>query len=83
LNRAQRIVLVLAWGAVLSVVAGSVLDRNPSGGWLGYAPQPREVLNYMGGRSDPIGAAIVWIAAIGLWAAGSLWLLADPDNDRP
>lgn len=80
MNRGQRIVLVVAIGAVATVVANglnAVLDQ-PDGGWFMYAPGS-EVTFSSSDHGQTVRAAAVWLAAIGAWL-GLSWLVL---RDRP
>jgi len=45
LNLAQRVVLVVAWGALLRVIGAFIVAPRTrgGGGWFGYAPETRNV----------------------------------------
>jgi hypothetical protein len=79
LNTAQRVVLVVAWGLTLAVVASVVATEHRTGDWFNYAPTTS---TYSDGAVGPGTArwVITWLVAIVLWAVGALRLLR---TDRP
>ena len=87
-NLAQRIVLVIASALVLSVVARSALYYYPEtaiggGGWFGFSPGAGATFSPpMVGRFNDAMTAILTIGFISVWAAISLWLLADRNDDK-
>jgi len=89
-NRAQRIVLVIAMAVGLFVAAGALsfitLDRV-GGGWFAYAPNTGATLS-PSQQTDtyyvvPTDRAIleqagIWLLALVTWSGASLWLLRTP-----
>jgi hypothetical protein len=83
-NRAQRIVLVVAMGIGLFALAGAanllLLDR-PDPGWFTYSPSVgvtmSETDTYFVTASDRdvVEQAAVWLAALAGWTGASVWLL--------
>jgi hypothetical protein len=75
MSRAQRIVLVVAIGAVAVVIANTanaVLDQ-PDGGWFMYAPDSTVTFD-VDDDGAVIRAGAIWLAAIGMWL-GLSWLI--------
>lgn len=85
MNRAQRIVLVVASGVALAAVAEAV-DRashdSLARGWFTYSPNTGVVGEPYGSSGDLWSSAAVWIAAVAVWAGLSLRLLRTPRRDR-
>jgi len=84
-NRAQRIVLVIAMAVGLFVAAGAVsfitLDRV-GGGWFAYAPNTgatpsQQTDTYYVVPTDRAIAeqAGIWLLALVTWAGAAVWLL--------
>jgi len=68
----QRIVLVVAMGAVAIVVAWTLVDwafMQQDEGWFMLAPDSSVLYSPGPSSGDRIGTAAVWIGAIGLWFA--------------
>lgn len=83
LNLAQRVVLVVALGAVLYLL-GSYLTGGAhlATGWTGYAPlQSAAVVS----RAGLNGAAslVLWLFLVGIWAAASLAILRNRRTGVP
>jgi len=75
----QRVVLVVAFAALLQVLGGWVTDRGRQGGWFGYAP----LTGVIGapGTMSPSAAALVDLGLVVVWAAVSLLLLRSGNRD--
>jgi hypothetical protein len=76
LTKAQRVVVVVAFGLALGTV-GSYLVSLGSGvafGWYGYAPLTSQFYG-LGRGLHPWLRLIIWLVLIGLWALGSLRVL--------
>lgn len=70
-------VLVVAAGLVMKVVADWVLYSGIEGGWFGYAPNSLDVFSASPGRRFGPGATtVIAIAFIACWAVFSVWLLS-------
>jgi hypothetical protein len=84
-NRAQRIVLVIALGlALLGAAIGAnllMLDRYDDG-WFSYAPNPGVTVSdlYFRPASDGsiVQQGLVWVVALAVWTAASVRLLRTP-----
>ena len=77
LSLGQRIVLVTGLAAVLIVIAGFLTAADTLIGWTGYAPlsvSSREFL--VPGGLPAYARLLVWLAAVVMWVAGSLPLMA-------
>lgn len=76
-NLGQRIVVVVATGLVMKVLADWVLYGGAEGGWFGYAPNSLDAFSVAPGRRYGPGAtSVIAVAFIASWAAISLWLLS-------
>ena len=81
-NGRQRIVVVVAVGSALAVIA-LVVDvrwRSVNGGWMAYTGDSVQTDTYYveGRGSDLLKTIAVWLTAIALWAGFSVWLLPRP-----
>lgn len=84
LHQPQRIVLVIGWGLALSAVASYLValaeNRTVNDGWFNYVPSgstgllSSEVLT----EGPLLGSLLIWLVAVLLWVAGSLWVLNGP-----
>lgn len=80
LNRAQRIVLIIAWALVLDVVGTYIVTLGNLGtGWVAYAPLSGATSIPRLGLS-PWLRLLVWLGLTAIWAVGSVWLLR---NETP
>lgn len=78
LNLAQRVVVVVALGLGLHVIARwLVVDERLAVGWFSYEPHQAPLLGSGRGRFSRELIAIVRLLFIAAWAAVSVWLLAD------
>ncbi len=75
-NHAQRVVLVVALGAVLVVVGWWATSLSPNTGWTGYAPLTSGPLVTRGLHLWV--RAVIWLILIGTWTITSLALLRSP-----
>ena len=78
-NRAQRVVLVVALGAVLVVVGWWTTSPSPVTGWTGYAPLSSGPL--VTGGPHLWVRAVIWLILIGAWTGTSLVLLRSRGAD--
>ena len=77
-NLAQRVVLVVALGLALHVIARWLLvDDRLAVGWFSYAPHQAPLVSSGRGRFSRELIAIVRLLFVAAWAAVSVWLLAD------
>jgi hypothetical protein len=91
LNRAQRVVLLVALGVIAAVVTTALThewDESTDGGWFAYAPNTG--VAFSGSSSSwPIWRdAIAWVVAALLWCGAGLFLLrtggaSDPTPGPP
>jgi heme/copper-type cytochrome/quinol oxidase subunit 1 len=74
-NLAQRVVLVIAFGAALYIL-GAYLTGGTRvlTGWTGYAPLQAVPLASRTGLSGT-GSILLWLLFVTVWAAGSLMVL--------
>ncbi len=70
----QRVVVVVALGAVALVIGLWVTALNQPGGWFGYAPGTFVRAGSPSGTSVT-GIALAWLALVAVWAAASVALL--------
>ena len=89
MNRAQRIVLVVALGVglvALAVVLNLLMLDRFDGGWFAYEPNASITTSdtYFTVVSDRaiVRQGLVWLAALALWTGVSLRLLRTP-RDEP
>lgn len=75
LSMAQRIVLAVALGLALAIVASYLASLGTRPGWYAYAPLTRQLLGPQGLGEPGWLRLIIWLAAIGLWALTSVRLL--------
>ena len=94
MNQAQRIVLVIALGIGLLVIAVALnlVMTDPLGsGWFrlgdttGVALSPSQTDNYFVVASDRtiIEQAAVWVAGVAVWTGAALWLLRTRRETEP
>jgi hypothetical protein len=79
LGRAQRVVVVVAFGVAFLAVGSYLLSLGQHGvafGWTGYAPISMPNV----GAPDWL-RLIVWLALTSLWAVLSIWLLRPAGHD--
>lgn len=75
LSMAQRIVLAVALGLALAIVASYLASLGTRLGWYAYAPLTRQLSEPQGLGEPGWLRLIIWLAAIGLWALTSVRLL--------
>ena len=78
LHLAQRIVVIIALGLALAIVAGYLTSLGTSAGWYAYSPLTRSVISQQGMGEPGWLRMIIWLAAISLWSAASAMLLRRP-----
>jgi heme/copper-type cytochrome/quinol oxidase subunit 1 len=77
-NLGQRIVAVVALGAVLLLVGSYFTSPVPFTGWTGYAPLTAVPLARLYAARDglaPVANLFVWFGLVLAWGGGSLLLL--------
>lgn len=75
LGTAQRVVVVVALGLGLGIVAGYLASLGTRTGWYAYAPLSGQSLPPQGIGEPGWLRLIIWLAAISLWAVTSLRVL--------
>jgi heme/copper-type cytochrome/quinol oxidase subunit 1 len=84
LNTAQRVVVVVALGFALGMVASYLTNLGPRSGWYAYAPLSGQVFHPPGIGEPGWLRLIIWLAAITLWAFASVRVLRQsPGHARP
>ncbi|MFV0309513.1 MAG: hypothetical protein ACK5OX_17415 [Desertimonas sp.] len=82
MNAQRRVVLCVAAGLALAVLAAAVsrlLTAPGDGGWFMYAPGSEAA--YTSSRDgDVLKAGSVWLAAIGVWVLVSWRLFRPPER---
>ncbi len=81
MNSGQKTVTSVALGAGLAVVASAIVARlnGPAdGGWFMYSPNSTNLYN-ASSRGSTLGAAAVWLTAVGIWF-GVSWRLFRSDK---
>jgi len=81
LNRAQRIVVVIGFGAALYVVGAwlSTPGFPMNSGWVGYAPLSS---SFARARLTGLADLVVWFTLTALWVLGSAYLLRTRASDH-
>ena len=72
LNTAQRVVVVVALGLALGIVASYLAGLGTGTGWYAYAPLSGQLSQSQGIGEPGWLRLIIWLAAISLWALTSL-----------
>ena len=75
LGTAQRVVVVIALGLALGVVASYLTSLGTRTGWYAYAPLSGQVFQPPGIGPPGWLRVIIWLAAISLWTLASLRVL--------
>jgi heme/copper-type cytochrome/quinol oxidase subunit 1 len=75
LNTAQRIVVVVALGLALGIVAGYLTSLGTRAGWYAYAPLSGQLFQPQGIGEPAWLRLIIWLAAVCLWALTALRIL--------
>ena len=84
LGTSQRVVVIIALGLALAVVASYVTSLGTRAGWYAYAPLTGQAFPPPGSGEPGWLRMIIWLAAIGLWAAASATVLRQsPDRPGP
>jgi hypothetical protein len=75
LGTGQRVVLVVALGIGLGLLASYLASLGTVTGWYAYAPRSGQV-SLPPGRGEPGWLRpLIWLAATGLWATASVRIL--------
>ena len=75
LGTAQRVVIVVALGLALGVLASYLAGLGGSFGWYAYAPLTGQAFQPPGIGEPGWLRLIIWLGAIGLWASASVIVL--------
>lgn len=75
LGTAQRVVVVIALGLALGVLASYLTSLGTRTGWYAYAPLSGQVFQPPGIGEPGWLRVIIWLAAISLWTLTSLTAL--------
>lgn len=75
LNTPQRVVVVIAGGLALAVVASYLTSLGTRVGWYAYAPLTGQAFSPSGSGEPGWLRVIIWLVAIILWAAASAKVL--------
>ncbi len=84
LSKAQRVVVVIAFGLGLDLVGSFVVNlgsgRQAAAFAHGWSTAPPALSTGL----PPLVRMIIWLVLIGLWALGSIWVLRTPGaSDSP
>ena len=84
LSRAQKIVIVVAFGIALETAGTYLVNLGnvPGFGWYAYSPLTQSVSSFHTGLTGWL-RLIIWLLLIGLWALGSVWVLRPSPNEPP
>jgi hypothetical protein len=80
LNPARRVVVCIAAGLALAIVAAGanhLMTTTPDGGWFMYSPGTEPTFSSSRSDSDVIRAGAVWLIAVGAWLLFSWWLFRE------
>jgi heme/copper-type cytochrome/quinol oxidase subunit 1 len=84
LSTAQRIVVIIALGLALAIMARYLTSLGTRTGWYAYAPLTGQAFSPLGLGEPGWVRVIIWLAAISLWAAASGTVLRQsPDHPVP
>ena len=78
----QRVVVIIALGLALAIVASYLTSLGTRAGWYAYAPLTGRAFSPPGFGEPVWLRAIIWLAAISVWAAASATVLR-PDHSVP
>jgi heme/copper-type cytochrome/quinol oxidase subunit 1 len=78
LSMAQRVVVVVALGLALGLVASYLTGLGTRTGWYAYAPLAGQSFQPQGIGEPGWLRLIIWLAATSLWALTSVRLLRQP-----
>ena len=80
MNLARRIVVCIATGFALAIVATGVnrlMATTAEGGWFMYSPDTQPTFSSSSSDSDVVRAGVVWLLAVGAWLLLSWWLFRE------
>ena len=80
LGTAQRVVVVIALGLALGILAGYLTSLSPRTGWYAYAPLSGQAFQPPGIGEPGWLRVIIWLAAVSLWTLTSLRVLRRPSG---
>ena len=80
LTLAQRIVVIIALGLALAIVAGYLTSLETEVGWYAYSPLARQAMSLSAMGEPGWLRMIIWLAAVCLWGAASAMLLRQPSE---
>jgi heme/copper-type cytochrome/quinol oxidase subunit 1 len=84
LSTAQRVVVIIALGLAVAIVASYVTSLGTRAGWYAYAPLTGQAFAPPGPRESGWLRVIIWLSAISLWAAASVTVLRQsPGHSAP
>jgi len=79
-NSARRVVVCVAVGLALAVVAAGLnrlMATTPEGGWFVYSPGNEPTFSSSSSDSDVLRAGLVWLLSVGVWLLFSWWLFRE------
>jgi heme/copper-type cytochrome/quinol oxidase subunit 1 len=82
LGMAQRVVVVMALGLALGIVASYVTTLGMRTGWYAYAPLSGQVFQPQGTGEPGWLRLVIWLATIIIWALASLRVLEQSPSQR-
>jgi heme/copper-type cytochrome/quinol oxidase subunit 1 len=71
----QRVVVIIALGLALAIVASYLTSLGTRAGWYAYAPLTGRAFSPPGFGEPGWLGVIIWLAAISVWAAASATVL--------
>lgn len=80
LNMAQRVVVVVALGLAMGIVASYLTSLGTRTGWYAYAPLSGQSFQPQGAGAPAWLRLIIWLAATCVWALASLAILRRPPS---
>jgi hypothetical protein len=80
LSKSQRVVVVIAFGFALDTLGSYLVNLGDAlaSGWYAYSPLTSGL--YAPTGLHPWLRLIIWLVLIGVWAAGSIWVLREPSG---
>jgi hypothetical protein len=82
LSKSQRVVVVIALGLVLGTLGSYLVNigSEVATGWYAYSPLTTGGVVPHTGLHRSV-RLIIWLVLIGVWAAGSIWVLRPAPGD--